>query len=108
MKNTLLFFILISLEPLAQQQVPALQWSQKVVCTGTGSLLDITTDENGNVYCIGKCSDTIDFTPWLGTNQYTRYAGYSSYTAGSPLNIKIDTGTDNSGNYITIEILDNN
>jgi len=83
----LLFFILLfTCNTFAQ----TLEWAKGVGSIGLDQGRSVVNDAQGNVYCTGKFSNTVDFNPGAGVFNLTAVGSYDSFV------LKLDA----SGNFV--------
>lgn len=71
----LLLCITFCFDCLAQQ--PSLEWAKAMGTTGSG--LDVTVDNHGNVYTVGGFLQTVDFDYGVGVYELTSNGGFDVY-----------------------------
>ncbi|MFM1998408.1 MAG: hypothetical protein RL204_355 [Bacteroidota bacterium] len=67
-----------------------LVWAKAFQGTGTAEVISLSVDASGNVYSVGRFSNTVDFDPGSGTSNITSTSNYDMFVS------KLDI----SGNFV--------
>lgn len=89
MKHLLCIITILSITTFCLAQIPQFEWA-KDINGGNTEAYDLTTDSNGNIYCIGRLQGTADFDMGPGVFELTSNVPNALYV----------TKTDSLGNFI--------
>lgn len=71
-------------------QSPIFQWGKAIGGTTDDMANSVATDASGNIYAVGKFTDTVDFDPSSGVTNLTSAGGFDIFI----------TKTDSNGNFV--------